>query len=84
MIHALDPHFAAVLEKLSDGDLAALSSDESGQRWVAAFTHDRDPGAAYLYDHTTGESRLLHRASRTSPPSRWRRCDRCRSPPVTA
>lgn len=65
VIHALDPQFAAVLEnleKLSDGDLAALSSDESGQRWVAAFTHDRDPGATYLYDHTTGESRLLHRA----------------------
>ncbi|MEU5599950.1 S9 family peptidase [Streptomyces sp. NPDC020298] len=65
VIHALDPHFAAVLEnleKLSDGDLAGLSSDESGQRWVAGFTHDRDPGATYLYDHTTGESRLLHRA----------------------
>lgn len=65
VIHALDPHFAAVLEnleKLSDGDLAGLSSDESGQRWVAGFTHDRDPGVTYLYDHTTGESRLLHRA----------------------
>ncbi|MFI8877911.1 S9 family peptidase [Streptomyces sp. NPDC055243] len=65
VIHALDPHFAAVLEnleKLSDGDLAGLSSDESGQRWVAGFTHDRDPGATFLYDHTTGESRLLHRA----------------------
>ncbi|WP_409057568.1 alpha/beta fold hydrolase [Streptomyces sp. SYP-A7185] len=65
VVHALDPHFAAVLanlEKLSDGDLAALSSDESGQRWVAAFTHDRDPGVTFLYDHTTGESRFLHRA----------------------
>ncbi|MFD7505460.1 S9 family peptidase [Streptomyces sp. NPDC059850] len=65
VIHALDPHFAGVLEnleKLSDGDLAGLSSDESGQRWVAAFTHDRDPGATFLYDHATGESRLLHRA----------------------
>ena len=65
MIHALDPHFAEVLEnleKLSDGDLAGVSSDESGQRWVAAFTHDRDPGVTFLYDHATGESRLLHRA----------------------
>ncbi|MEU0843270.1 S9 family peptidase [Streptomyces sp. NPDC005962] len=65
VIHALDPHFAEVLEnleKLSDGDLAALSSDESGQRWVAAFTHDRDPGVTFFYDHATGESRLLHRA----------------------
>ncbi len=64
MIHALDPHFASVLanlEKLSDGDLAAVSSDESGQRWVVSFTHDREPGLTYLYDHSTGESRLLFR-----------------------
>ena len=64
VIHALDPHFAAVLanvEKLSDGDLATISSDESGQRWVVSFTHDREPGLTYLYDHSTGESRLLFR-----------------------
>lgn len=64
VIHPLDPHFAAVLEnleKLSDGDLSAISSDASGQRWVVAFTHDRDPGVTYYYDHSTGESRLLFR-----------------------
>ncbi|MER5419590.1 S9 family peptidase [Streptosporangium roseum] len=63
-IHALDPHFASVLrnlEQLSDGDLAAVSCDVSGRRWVVGFTHDRDPGATYFYDHTTGESRLLYR-----------------------
>lgn len=64
VIHPLDPKFAAVLDKLStlsDGDLASLSSDDSGQRWVVSFTHDRDPGVTYFYDHTTGESRLLFR-----------------------
>jgi dipeptidyl aminopeptidase/acylaminoacyl peptidase len=64
VIHALDPDFAAVLkelEALSDGDLAAMSSDESGQRWVVSFTHDRDPGVTWLYDHVTGERRLLFR-----------------------
>jgi dipeptidyl aminopeptidase/acylaminoacyl peptidase len=64
VIHALDPHFAEVLEKLtalSDGDLAAVSSDDSGQRWVVSFTHDRDPAVTYFYDHATGESRLLFR-----------------------
>ncbi|MEU0990317.1 S9 family peptidase [Streptomyces sp. NPDC005953] len=64
VIHPLDPHFAAVLknlEKLSDGDLAAVSCDARGQHWVAAFNHDRDPHATYHYDHTTGQSRLLHR-----------------------
>lgn len=64
VIHALDLNFAAVLENLatlSDGDLASMSSDDSGQRWVVSFTHDRDPWATYLYDHSTGESRLLFR-----------------------
>lgn len=64
VIHALDPEFASVLDAvtaLSDGDLAALSSDDSGQRWVVSFTHDRNPWATYLYDHTTGEHRLLFR-----------------------
>ena len=44
VIHALDPGFADVLknlEALSDGDLAQISSDESGVRWVVSFTHDR-------------------------------------------
>lgn len=64
VIHALDADFAAILDELtqlSEGDLAGLSSDDSGQRWVVNFTHDRDPWATYLYDHSTGESRLLFR-----------------------
>jgi dipeptidyl aminopeptidase/acylaminoacyl peptidase len=31
-------------------------------RWVATFTHDRDPGVTWYYDHATGESRLLFRS----------------------
>jgi dipeptidyl aminopeptidase/acylaminoacyl peptidase len=64
VIQPLDPHFADVLanlEKLSDGDVSALSSDESGQRWIVTFNHDREPGFTYFYDHSTGESRLLFR-----------------------
>ncbi|KAK1183479.1 prolyl oligopeptidase family serine peptidase [Streptomyces sp. NBS 14/10] len=64
VIHPLDPHFAAVLEnleQLSDGDLAAVSSDVCGQRWVVSFTHDRAPGITYYYNHSTGESRMLFR-----------------------
>lgn len=64
VIRALDPQFADVLanvEKLSDGDVGSLSSDESGRKWVVGFNHDRDPGATYLYDHDTGASRLLYR-----------------------
>jgi dipeptidyl aminopeptidase/acylaminoacyl peptidase len=64
VIHALDPQFAEVLEELealSDGDVGRISSDESGRRWVVAFTHDRDPNVTWFYDHATGERRLLFR-----------------------
>lgn len=64
VIHPLDSNFAAVLDNLatlSDGDLASVSADDRGQRWVVSFTNDRDPWATYLYDHSTGESRLLFR-----------------------
>ena len=63
-IHALDPHFAAVLPRLaelSDGDLAHVSCDAIGQRWVVDFTHDRDPGVTWTYDHATGRARRLFR-----------------------
>jgi dipeptidyl aminopeptidase/acylaminoacyl peptidase len=63
-IRALDPHFAEVLarlQELSDGDLGELTSDDAGQRWIASFNHDRDPGATWFYDHSTGERRLLFR-----------------------
>ena len=40
--------------ELSDGDLGAISSDESGQRWIVSFTHDRAPHLTYFYDHSTG------------------------------
>ncbi|MBU3864832.1 S9 family peptidase [Streptomyces sp. 4503] len=64
-IRPVDPEFAAVLRKLralSDGDIDALSSDDSGQRWVANFVDDGNPEVTYYYDHTTGESRLLFRS----------------------
>ncbi|TQM09327.1 S9 family peptidase [Pseudonocardia kunmingensis] len=64
-VEALDPHFAlvhAALQQLSDGVLATASSDDSEMRWVATFTHDRDPGVTWYYDHATGESRLLFRS----------------------
>ena len=62
IIVPIEPHFAEVLAKvseLSDGVLANIASDEEERRWVATFIHDREPGKAFLYDHETGESRLL-------------------------
>ncbi|CAM5417222.1 Peptidase S9 prolyl oligopeptidase active site domain protein OS=Tsukamurella paurometabola (strain ATCC 8368 / DSM / CCUG 35730 / CIP 100753 / JCM 10117/ KCTC 9821 / NBRC 16120 / NCIMB 702349 / NCTC 13040) OX=521096 GN=Tpau_1353 PE=4 SV=1 [Tsukamurella paurometabola] len=71
-IEPIDPHFAEVyaeLSKLSDGVVGAVSSDETEQRWVVSFLHDRDPGATYFYDHGTGESRLLFRAHPSLDPA---------------
>lgn len=64
VIEVLDPHFAevyAALSKLSDGVLHSVSSDESEQRWVATFVHDREPEVTWFYDHGTGASRILFR-----------------------
>lgn len=64
VIRALTTEFADVLknlEALSDGDVGELSSDESGQKWIVSFAHDRDPGVTWFYDHSTGESRRLYR-----------------------
>ncbi len=61
----IDPRFAdvqAALEKLSDGVLGWVTSDLSGRRWLATFVDDRDPGSTWLYDHSTGDARLLFRA----------------------
>lgn len=63
-IEVLDPAFAEIYDavsKLSDGVLGSLSSDITGQRWVATFIHDRDPDVAWFYDHATGGSRRLFR-----------------------
>lgn len=76
VIHALDPHFVTVLARLnilSEGDLGHISCDAAGQRWVAEFTSDRNPGATWFYDHETGQSCLIARrkpaldAGRLSP-----------------
>ena len=64
VIQPLDPDFADVLENLealSDGDLGKISSDDTGNRWVVSFIHDREPGVTYYYDHASGESRELFR-----------------------
>ena len=38
------------------------STDDDETLWTVAFDDDRDPGATYLFDRRTGESRLLFRS----------------------
>jgi dipeptidyl aminopeptidase/acylaminoacyl peptidase len=71
-VEVVDPQFAEVhvqLQKLSDGVIGTLSSDESGQRWVVTFVHDRDPGVTWFYNRTTGDARLLFRAYPSRDPN---------------
>ncbi|MCD2198154.1 S9 family peptidase [Actinomycetospora endophytica] len=65
VIVPVDADFAEVLtrlEALSDGDLGAISTDVGRRRWLVSFVHDRDWGATWLYDHLTGQARLLFRS----------------------
>ncbi|MFC5062657.1 prolyl oligopeptidase family serine peptidase [Actinomycetospora atypica] len=65
VIVPVDDRFAAVLERLgalSDGDLGAISTDTDRRRWLVSFVHDREWGATWLYDHATGDARLLFRS----------------------
>lgn len=65
VIQTLDQRFAEVLHNLqglSEGTVAALSSDHEGRRWVVSFTHDRDPGSTWLYDHDTKSAEVLFQA----------------------
>lgn len=73
VIHALDPHFAAVLAKLkelSDAELGHISCDAAGQRWVVEFKSDRDPGTTWFYDHETGDAQIMGRRQPCLDPSR--------------
>ncbi|MCD2188414.1 alpha/beta hydrolase family protein [Actinomycetospora soli] len=72
VIVPVDDAFEEVLERLealSDGDLGALSTDAAGRRWLVTFTHDRVWGATWLYDHATGDARLLFRSHPHLDPS---------------
>ena len=78
VIHALDPHFAEVLEKLealSDGDLGELSSDDEraalGRRRSPTTATPASPGST-----TTPPARApaaVPARSRTWTPARWPR-----------
>ena len=65
VIVPVDPHFAEVLprlEALSDGDPGHITTDTDRRRWLVTFVHDRTWGATWLYDHATGDARLLFRS----------------------
>ena len=73
VIHAIDPHFVAVLarlEQLSDAEIGHVSCDTAGKRWLVEFVTDRDPGTTWFYDHATGEAHVIGRRNPSLDPSR--------------
>ncbi len=65
VMHALDETFARdwdLVRQIHPGDPMIGSTDDEETLWTVAFDDDRDPGATYLFDRRTGESRLLFRS----------------------
>ena len=59
-----DPQFAkdlATVQKIHDGEPLFRSSDDDERKWIIAFNSPTDPGATYLYDRDTGDSKFLYR-----------------------
>jgi dipeptidyl aminopeptidase/acylaminoacyl peptidase len=65
VLHTFDETFARDWERVRQihpGDPMIGSTDDDETLWTVAFDDDRDPGATYLFDRRTGESRLLFRS----------------------
>jgi dipeptidyl aminopeptidase/acylaminoacyl peptidase len=65
VLHTFDDAFARDWERVRQihpGDPMIGSTDDDETLWTVAFDDDRDPGATYLFDRRSGESRLLFRS----------------------
>ncbi len=65
VMHALEPRFGRdweALRALHPGDPRITGQDADETAWVVTFDDDRDPGATFLYDRTTGAAELLYRS----------------------
>src|SRR6185312_8218411 len=43
------------------GDPSITGSDADETLWTVSYNDDRDPGATYLFDRTSGQAEFLHR-----------------------
>ncbi len=65
VLHTFDDAFARDWERvraIHPGDPMIGSTNDDETLWTVAFDDDRDPGATYLFDRRTGDSRLLFRS----------------------
>lgn len=72
VMHAFDDGFRRDWERLCAvhaGDPMIGSTDDAETLWTVTFDDDRDPGATYLFDRSTGQARLLFRSRPWLDPS---------------
>lgn len=65
VMHPFDDAFARDWERLRSihpGDPMIISTDDAERYWTVVFDDDRDPGATYLFDRSSGDARLLFRS----------------------
>jgi dipeptidyl aminopeptidase/acylaminoacyl peptidase len=65
VVHSFDERFRADWEAvgaLHHGDPAISGQDAEEATWIVSFDDDRDPGATFLFDRTTGRSQFLYRS----------------------
>ncbi len=65
VVHTFDERLGRDVQRvraLHPGDPLIGSTDDAERYWTLTFDDDRDPGATYLFDRSTGESRLLFRS----------------------
>ena len=65
VMHTFDDAFARdweLVRQIHPGDPSIGSTDDDETLWTVAFDDDRDPGATYLFDRRSGDSRLLFRS----------------------
>jgi dipeptidyl aminopeptidase/acylaminoacyl peptidase len=64
VLHAFDERLERDWQRLRElhpGDPWIMGQDAEERLWTVTFNDDRDPGATYLVDRSTGESRFLFR-----------------------
>ena len=65
LVHIFDERLARdweAIRALHPGDPHVTGQDADETAFIVSFDDDRDPGATYFYDRTTGDARLLFRS----------------------
>ena len=65
VVHAFDARFGTdweAVRALHHGDPGIGGEDAEERAWIVSFDDDRDPGATFLFDRTSGAAEFLYRS----------------------